>query len=86
MENFVEDLLNLKLIKEGIFQLVEEPFDIKDALNFIGSMFEPHFQTKGLFLEQRAFRRAEMPQIDSSNNFELTEIRNKILLKAPGND
>ena len=66
MENFVEDLLNLKLIKEGVFQLVEEPFEIQDALNFIVNMFEPHFQTKGLFLEQRVFRSAEMPQIDYS--------------------
>ena len=43
MENFVEDLLNLKLIKEGVFQLVEKPFEIQEAINFIGSMFEPHF-------------------------------------------
>ena len=68
MECFVEDLLNLKLIKEGVFQLVQEPFEIQDALNFICSMFEPHFQTKGLILEQKAFRRAEMPLFNSPHN------------------
>ena len=61
MECFVEDLLNLKLIKEGVFQLVKEPFEIQDALNFICNMFETHFQTKGLILEHRAFRKSEMP-------------------------
>ena len=79
MENFVEDLLNLKLIKEGVFQLVEEPFKIQEALNFIESMFEPHFQTKGLILEQKAFIRAEMPQIDQ-------EINNSVLHQLPSNE
>ena len=86
MENFVEDLLNLKLIKEGVFQLVEEPFEIQDALNFIVNMFEPHFQTKGLILEQRAFRSAEMPQIDCSHYYDMEENKSILLLKAPGND
>ena len=65
MECFVEDLLNLKLIKEGVFKLVKEPFEIEDALNFVISMFEAHFKTKGLVLELRAFKSIEMPPFSS---------------------
>ena len=49
-------------------------------------MFESHFQTKGLILEQRAYKRAEMPLLNSSLNDESLEDRNINLLKAPGND
>ena len=39
MESFVEDLLNLRLMREGIMTIAKEKFDIRDALESIVSMF-----------------------------------------------
>ena len=39
MESFVEDLLNLNLMQEGIFKLNVETFSLNKTFNFIMSMF-----------------------------------------------
>ena len=40
MEGFVEDLLNLKLLKEGVFQIEEGVFSLTNTLDFVLAMFE----------------------------------------------
>ena len=41
METFVDDLLDLAQLREGVFSLVQEPFDQEDVVNFILNMFAP---------------------------------------------
>ena len=40
MECFVEELLNLKLIKEGILTIEKKQFNPKEVFDFILDMFE----------------------------------------------
>ena len=39
MSSFVEDLLNLRLLQEGSLELVKEPFNIVETLEFVLDMF-----------------------------------------------
>ena len=39
IESFIEDLLNLRMLKEGVFKLENAPFNLKDTLNFVMSVF-----------------------------------------------
>ena len=41
MQTFVDDLLDLKQIKDGAFSLVKEVFDPNELLSFIKDIFEP---------------------------------------------
>ena len=38
MESFIEDLLNLQMIKSGAFVLQNEPFDVDEAIKFVCDM------------------------------------------------
>ena len=40
MESFMEDLLNLKLIKEGMLMIEKKKFNPKEVFDFILDMFE----------------------------------------------
>ena len=40
MESFVEDLLNLRMLREGLFILDNAPFNLLDVLDFVVSIFE----------------------------------------------
>lgn len=48
MESFVEDLLNLKLIKEGILNIQVAEFRIYDAFDFIIDVFKPKAEQQGI--------------------------------------
>ena len=51
MECFIEDLLNLNLNREGIQRTrVKEAFKLKDALDFVMTMFKPKADLKKLSL------------------------------------
>lgn len=39
MEYFVEDLLNMRLLREGLFKIQNGKFDLKEALDFIVAIF-----------------------------------------------
>lgn len=39
MEGFVEDLLNMRLMREGLFEIHNSNFNLKDTLDFVVSMF-----------------------------------------------
>jgi signal transduction histidine kinase len=41
METFVNDLLDLQQIKNGVFKLVDEVFDPNDVLELICDIFSP---------------------------------------------
>ena len=40
VESFVEDLLNLTLLKEGVFKLESAPFNLKETLDFVVNIFQ----------------------------------------------
>ena len=40
MESFVEDLLNLRMLREGLFILDNAPFNLLDVLDFVVSIFK----------------------------------------------
>ena len=40
MESFVEDLLNLRMLREGIFIIDNAPFNLIDVLDFVVSIFK----------------------------------------------
>ena len=40
MEYFVEDLLNMRLLKEGLFVIQNRKFDLQEALDFIVAIFD----------------------------------------------
>ena len=41
IQSFVEDLLDLRQMSDGVFSLVAEPFDLIEVLNGICSVFDP---------------------------------------------
>ena len=53
METFVDDLLDLTQLREGVFSLVQEPFDHEDVVNFIINMFAPRAQAKGITIRRK---------------------------------
>ena len=61
MESFVEDLLNLRLLREGIMTISKEQFDLKDALDFIVSIFEIKSSAKGVNLFYSAHQNLIIP-------------------------
>ena len=48
MESFVEDLLNLRLMSEGILTLAKDVFDPREAFNFIKDTFAIKVESKGI--------------------------------------
>ena len=53
METFVDDLLDLTQLREGVFSLVKEPFDQEDVVSFILNMFAPRAQAKGITIRRK---------------------------------
>ena len=50
MQLFVEDLLNLKMMHEGVFELVKSPFDPNEVFNHVIETFTPVVEAKKIKL------------------------------------
>ena len=48
MQGFVDDLLDLSSLKEGVFNLATQPFDIVDVMKNCVNMFGPSAADKKL--------------------------------------
>ena len=48
MECFVEDLLNMNLIRNGLIAVNKECFDVRETLDFILSIFQMKAEMKGV--------------------------------------
>ena len=46
MQLFVEDMLNLKLMNDGIFELVNAPFDPNEVFESVCETFTPLIEEK----------------------------------------
>ena len=50
MRSFVEDLLDLRQIRDGVFSLKQAPFNPKDVLSFVCKSFKPQADFKNVRL------------------------------------
>ena len=44
LQSFIEDLLDLRQLRDGVFSLVLEPLDVSETLKEICSIFDPQLQ------------------------------------------
>lgn len=73
MESFVEDMLNLRLLKEGIMTIAKEKFDSFECLESIVSMFAIKSELQGVtvsysFVKHLAIPDANSYKLDICNN------------------
>ena len=61
METFIDDLLNLKLLKEGKFLLDKNYFNPKETIKFIHQMFTYKMQAKGINMTEGIYKDLFMP-------------------------
>ena len=50
VQNFVEDLLDLRQMRDGVFSLVKEVFNPNEVLDTILNLFKPQAEAKGVSL------------------------------------
>ena len=50
MQTFVDDLLDLRQMKEGVFRLVNSVFDPTDVIEQVCAVFRPQADAKGIQL------------------------------------
>jgi len=48
LQTFVEDLLDLKQMRDGVFSLVSVPFNVEQVIKDICSVFDPQAKAKGV--------------------------------------
>ena len=68
MESFVEDLLNLRLLREGKMTISKEQFDLKDTLDLIVNMFAIKTGYKSISLSYSTHQNLLTPNNDISSN------------------
>ena len=51
MKLFIEDLLNLKMIKDSVMTLANQEFKPHKVINFIKDLFELKSESKGIVIE-----------------------------------
>ena len=62
MESFVEDLLNLHMINQGVFVLSEEEFDPDEAISFVCDMVSLKAEQKRVDIKVKVMK--HLPAID----------------------
>ena len=65
MESFVEDLLNLRLMREGIMTMAKDKFDVREALESIVSMFGIKSELQGVAVTYSLVKRLQIPDSTS---------------------
>ena len=61
METFIDDLLNLKLLKEGKFLLDKSYFNPEETIEFIYNMFIHKMKAKGIKFTKGIYKDLYMP-------------------------
>ena len=61
METFIDDLLNLQLLKEGKFLLDKNYFNPNETIKFIYHMFIYKMQAKGINMTKGIYKDLYMP-------------------------
>ena len=79
MESFVEDLLNLRLMREGIMTIAKEQFDSRECLESIVSMFAIKSELQGVTISYSLESKLDIPDknyrlsLDKKCNSELLQ-------------
>ena len=61
MQTFVEDLLDLKLIRDGILTLDNEVFNPNETLELIKNIFRPQASAQSIKLDVQTVRNLRRP-------------------------
>ena len=64
MEYFVENLLNVKMIKSGVFNIQLSPFDPQSAIQFVLDVFELSAKEQRVSLEAETVSFLTMPDVE----------------------
>ena len=48
LQSFIEDLLDLRQLRDGVFSLILEPLDVSETLKEICSIFDPQAKAKDI--------------------------------------
>ena len=62
METFVEDLLDLKLMREGIFSLSPVPFNPNETFELVKDIFYPQAKAKKIGIKVGIGENLRLPQ------------------------
>ena len=79
-ESFVEDILNMAQIQNGVFRLINQAFNPQEVLDFVLGTFEPVLKDTGVLLVIKIVKDLKMPEHDD-NQIDADDSR--ILLLAP---
>ena len=66
IESFVEDLLDLRQMRDGVFSLVEEVFNPKEVIELVFSVFKPQADAKNIRLDFQIVRDLVAPSTEQT--------------------
>ena len=61
VESFVEDLLDLRQMRDGVFSLVEDVFNPKEVIELVVSVFKPQADAKNVKLDFQIIKELPAP-------------------------
>ena len=65
MESFIEDLLNLHMMRTGSFQLSNYPFNLEEAIAFVCDMIKLKASEKGIIVVNKHIK--QLPDLEDQN-------------------
>ena len=60
LQSFIEDLLDLRQLKNGEFTLVNQAFNVAQVVTHVCNIFQPQATSKGILIETQ-FKNAILP-------------------------
>ena len=76
LQSFVEDLLDLRQLKDGVFALSPEPFDPNEVIKLICQIFDHQAQSKGIRIISEVISNSEQQNNQSQGNVTSTPLIN----------
>ena len=65
VQSFVEDLLDLRTMRDGVFSLVQEPFNPSEVIELVFSVFKPQADAKNIKLDFQLVQ--NLPQLSQES-------------------
>ena len=75
MQSFIEDLLNLRLLRDGVLELVNETFNLHEALEFVIEMFQIKAHAYGMDVSYSTEYYLELPNKNSCSRYDKAVFR-----------
>ena len=73
MESFVEDLLNLRMLREGNFTIAKDRFNPTEIFDCIVRMFYFQARAKGITISYKVVNNLELPDSSCKLNLQSRE-------------